>query len=64
MSKETKQQPATYRERGRDRRSRTGIEPPPFMTREGLIEVDRRSPFDRRATWMREFSIDVSVFSR
>lgn len=59
MNEKNKQQPASYRERGIDRRSRTGIEPPPFMTREGLVEVERRSPFDRRATWLREFSIDL-----
>ena len=59
MNEETKQQSASYRERGKDRRTRTGIEPPPFMTREGLVEVERRSPFDRRATWMREFFSDI-----
>lgn len=63
MNEENKQQPANYRERGRDRRSRTGIEPPPFMTREGLVERERRSPFDRRATWLREFSIEVPTTS-
>lgn len=63
MNEETKHQPTPYRERGRDRRSRTGIEPPPFMTREGLVEVERRSPFDRRATWLREFSIDIPAVS-
>lgn len=64
MNDENKQQPATYRVRGKDRRTRTSIEPPPFMTREGLIVVERRSPFDRRATWVREFSLDVPALPR
>jgi len=63
MNDENKQQPATYRVRGKDRRTSTGIEPPPFMTRDGLVERERRSPFDRRATWVREFSLDVSALS-
>ncbi len=53
---ESNPQRPDYRERGWDRRSRTGIEPPPFMTRNGLVTIERRSPFDRRACWVREFS--------
>ena len=56
---ESNPQRPDYRERGCDRRSRTGIEPPPFMTRNGLVTVERRSPFDRRACWVREFSLDI-----
>lgn len=59
MNDETNMQASGHRERGRDRRSRTGIEPPPFMTRNGLVTIERRSPFDRRATWVREFSLDI-----
>ena len=58
MNKDKQQPSAGYRVRGRDRRIGTGQ--PPFMTCDGLVDHDRRSPFDRRATWLREFSIDVS----
>lgn len=61
MNEESQQQPPTFRERGKDRRTRNDVAPPPYLTREGLIEVDRRSPFDRRATWLREFFINVSI---
>lgn len=61
MNDATKQQPEHYRLRGVDRRSRNGIEPPPFMTRAGLVAVERRSFFDRRASWVREFSIDIPL---
>jgi len=50
-----------YRERGWDRRSRISIEPPPFLTRSGLVTVERRSPFDRRACWAREFSVAIGA---
>ncbi|MFN4325897.1 MAG: hypothetical protein ACK4FP_08420 [Azonexus sp.] len=46
------------RERGADRRSRNRVEPPPFMTRDGLVFEERRSPFDRRASWLREYFFD------
>ena len=59
MNEQPQQLAVPYRERGWDRRTRNGVEPPPFMTREGLVEVERRSPFDRRATWLREFAIDL-----
>ena len=49
------------RVRGIDRRSRNRVEPPPFMTRNGLVTVERRSPFDRRACWVREFSVDIGT---
>lgn len=60
MNQDQQQQPAGYRVRGRDRRTCSGVKQPPYMTRKGLVDYDRRSPFDRRATWLREFSIDVS----
>lgn len=61
MNEKITPQPPTYRERGRDRRTRNDVAPPPYLTREGVIEIDRRSPFDRRATWMREFFINVPL---
>ncbi len=42
---------------GSDRRVRSVMSPPPYMTAEGEIRVDRRSCVDRRATWIREFSM-------
>jgi hypothetical protein len=61
MNDESQKQSGTYRERGKDRRSRTSVEPPPFMTRNGLVMVERRSPFDRRSSWVREFSLDIGL---
>ncbi len=63
MIEQSKPLAPPLRERGRDRRTRNGVEPPPFMTREGLVEVERRSPFDRRANWLREFAIDLPATS-
>ena len=48
------------RPRGRDRRGVTRISPPPFYTREGMVLVERRSPCERRSTWIREFSLDTA----
>ena len=42
---------------GGDRRMRSVIAPPPYLTAEGEVQVDRRSCVDRRATWIREFSM-------
>lgn len=50
-------QPA-QRKRGTDRRCNTLVSSPPFYTREGKILSERRSPIDRRANWIREFSLD------
>ncbi len=50
-------QPA-QRKRGADRRCNTLVSSPPFYTREGKILSERRSPIDRRANWIREFSLD------
>jgi hypothetical protein len=47
----------TRRECEQDRRVRTLIDPPPYQTLEGLVTADRRSAVDRRATWIREFSL-------
>lgn len=40
-----------------DRRVQSRMSPPPYLTASGEISVDRRSCFDRRATWIREFSM-------
>lgn len=42
-----------------DRRLSTGITSPPYDTRDGMVLSDRRSPIDRRATWIREFSLEA-----
>jgi hypothetical protein len=45
-------------QRAGDRRSGKPMTPPPYQTIDGLILVDRRSQQDRRASWLREFSLD------
>lgn len=52
-------QPA-QRKRGNDRRCNTLVSLPPFYSREGKILTERRSPLDRRANWIREFSLDTA----
>lgn len=47
-------------QRQAERRVRTHIEPPPYETCDGEMQTDRRSTFDRRATWIREFSLETS----
>lgn len=42
--------------RGADRRRHT-LSPPPFQAAEGLVFLDRRSPVDRRATWIKPFGL-------
>jgi hypothetical protein len=44
--------------RGPDRRHSNQIAPPPFITDEGLVMIDRRSHLDRRSSWIRDFFID------
>jgi hypothetical protein len=50
----------THKQRGADRRVCTQLAPPPYHTRDGKVLNDRRSAFDRRATWIRECSLDTS----
>jgi hypothetical protein len=52
--------PAGHRARGADRRSNTVVSSPPFESKEGTILTERRSPIDRRANWIREFSLDAA----
>lgn len=60
MHKDQQQQPPNYRVRGTDRRICVGVKQPPYMTSRGQVDHDRRSPFDRRANWLRELSFDFS----
>lgn len=47
--------------RARDRRLCKNIQPPPYQTIDGLITADRRSHLDRRASWLREYSLDLAL---
>jgi len=44
-----------------DRRSGWVCSPPPYQSIDGLILHDRRSYRDRRATWVRDFSIATEI---
>ncbi|HMT81765.1 MAG TPA: hypothetical protein PKD66_15455 [Azonexus sp.] len=57
-SNQDKPRSLPQRTRGADRRCNTLVSSPPFYTREGKILSERRSPIDRRANWIREFSLD------
>ena len=48
--------PAEFLPRGADRR-RHELSPPPYHAAEGLVLHDRRSPVDRRATWIKPFRL-------
>lgn len=56
---ENKMSEAALQKRRADRRLCTQIAPPPYETRHGRVLKDRRSAIDRRASWIREFSLDV-----
>ena len=56
---ENKMSEATQQQRRADRRVCTHISPPPYETRDGRVMTDRRSAFDRRASWIREFSLET-----
>lgn len=43
--------------RGPDRRHFSEMVPPPYITGEGLVLVDRRSHIDRRSSWIKDFFI-------
>ena len=57
---ENKMPNASYQPRCADRRVCTHIAPPPYETRQGRVMNDRRSAIDRRASWIREFSLETS----
>jgi hypothetical protein len=50
---------AGKRRRGPERRASKLMTPPPYETYNGIVTVDRRSAVDRRATWIREFSLET-----
>jgi hypothetical protein len=56
---ENKMSNAAHQQRRNDRRTCTHIAPPPYETRDGKVLIDRRSSFDRRASWIREFSLET-----
>ena len=47
------------RSRGLDRRFCTQLAPPPYLTVSGLILKDRRHYLDRRASWVKDFFMDI-----
>ena len=51
---------AAHQQRRADRRVCKYVAPPPYETREGQVMNDRRSAIDRRASWIREFSLETS----
>ena len=51
---------SAQRTRGADRRCNKVLSLPPFYSRDGQIPVERRSPLDRRANWIREFFLDAA----
>lgn len=58
---ENKMSDAKCQKRGADRRVSTHISPPPYETRDGVVLTDRRSAIDRRASWIREYSLETSL---
>lgn len=51
--------PFDHADRGDERRVDSQIQPPPFTTPDGKIDTDRRQLIDRRAEWIREFSLEI-----
>jgi len=51
-------QPQSNRPRGIERRVCTRLLPPPYLTKDGVVLMDRRTYLDRRAAWIRDFQID------
>lgn len=52
--------PPDYQSRGTDRRRKNLLMPPPFHTADGLILLERRSPTDRRASWIKDYTFAES----
>lgn len=47
-----------YRPRRLDRRCRQRLQPPPYLTAEGMVDIDRRSHLDRRSAWIRDYILN------
>jgi len=45
--------------RGAERRVRSEMAPAPFSAAEGLVADDRRTHVDRRAAWLREYTLKL-----
>jgi len=56
---ENKMPNSAPQQRRADRRICKDIAPPPYETRNGWVLTDRRLSFDRRASWIREFSLET-----
>jgi len=50
--------PRAYRPRRPDRRCGQCLQPPPYLTAEGVVEIDRRSHLDRRSAWIRGYILN------
>jgi hypothetical protein len=44
-----------YRPSRTERRRPQSLQPPPYRTADGVIELDRRSYLDRRSAWIRDY---------
>lgn len=42
-----------------DRRRPQRLQPPPYRTAEGMVDVDRRSHLDRRSAWIRDYQLTI-----
>ena len=50
---------AAHQQRRAERRTSKAVAPPPYETSNGMVLTDRRSSLDRRASWIREFSLET-----
>jgi hypothetical protein len=51
--------PSSASPRGADRRFCTQLAPPPYSTTDGTVQNDRRAYLDRRASWVKDFFMDI-----
>ena len=51
--------PSSASSRGADRRFCTQLAPPPYSTADGTVQNDRRAYLDRRASWVKDFFMDI-----
>jgi len=47
----------SYRAARTERRRPQSLQPPPYRTAEGLVDIDRRSYIDRRSAWIRDYRL-------
>lgn len=49
--------PAPQKPRGEDRRRNLQLDGPPYTTKEGTVNEDRRTHIERRACWIHDFEV-------